>query len=158
MIGLPTEDDEDVKAIMEVGKKARAVARYKCGVRNPSITISASSFVPKPHTPFQWASMITLPEIERKQELLFRLSRNYKLNFRKHVSKISYLEGIVSRGDRRVGDIIYNAWKGGARFDGWDETFEYDLWVKCLEESGIDPIYMLGTIPMNGRLPWDHIH
>lgn len=156
MIGLPTEDDEDVVAIMETAGKARKKA-MDCGVRNPTITVSVSSFVPKPHTPFQWSNMITLPEIERKQNLLKDYAERYRLNFRKHVAKISALEGIVARGDRRVAGIIYNAWKGGARFDGWDETFKYDLWVKCVEESGLDTQVFLGTIPMNGKLAWDHI-
>lgn len=156
MIGLPTEEDEDVIAIMETSAKARKKA-MECGVRNPTVTVSVSSFVPKPHTPFQWAHMITLPEIERKQNLLKEYAEKYRLNFRKHYSKISALEGIVSRGDRRVANIIYNAWKGGARFDGWDETFDYNLWVKCVEDSGIDTQIFLGTIPMNGKLAWDHI-
>ncbi|MFP5386939.1 MAG: TIGR03960 family B12-binding radical SAM protein [Bacteriovoracia bacterium] len=156
MIGLPTEEDEDVIAIMETAGKARKRA-MECGVRNPTVTVSVSSFVPKPHTPFQWSSMITLPEIIRKQNLLKDHAEKYRLNFRKHFSKISALEGIVSRGDRRVADIIYNAWKGGARFDGWDETFDYDLWMKCVEDSGIDTQIFLGTIPMNGKLAWDHI-
>ncbi len=156
MIGLPTEEDEDVIAIMETSAKARKKA-MDCGVRNPTVTVSVSSFVPKPHTPFQWASMITLPEIERKQNLLKDYAEKFRLNFRKHVAKISALEGIVARGDRRVASIIYNAWKGGARFDGWDETFKYDLWVKCVEESGLDTQIFLGTIPMNGKLAWDHI-
>ncbi len=156
MIGLPTETDEDVIAIMETAYKSKLEGR-KVGVREPNITVSVSSFVPKPHTPFQWASMITLEEIERKQNLLFDLSKRYKLNFRRHYSKISYLEGVVSRGDRRVADIIYNAWKKGARFDGWDEGFKFDLWVECLEESGINVANMLGTIRMDGKLPWDHI-
>ena len=156
MIGLPTEEDEDVKAIMETGRNARLVARQN-GVSSPTITVSVSSFVPKPHTPFQWAPMISHDEIVRKQEWLWKLAKEYKLNFRKHVSKISHLEGIVSRGDRRVGMIIYEAWKKGARFDGWDEAFDYDLWMECVRESGINTDYMLGTIPMNGRLPWDHI-
>jgi len=157
MIGLPTEDDSDVQAIMEVGKKAQDVARYKCKVKNPEITVSVSSFVPKPHTPFQWASMITLPEIERKQNLLHSLAKEYRLSFRKHYSKISYLEGIVSRGDRRVANIIYNAWSKGARFDGWDETFNYDLWIECVEESKINVDMILGTIPLTAKLPWNHI-
>lgn len=156
MIGLPTEDDEDVVAIMETAGKARKKAQ-DCGVRNPTVTVSVSSFVPKPHTPFQWGAMITLPEIERKQNLLKEHSEKYRLNFRKHFSKISALEGIVARGDRRIANIIYNAWKGGARFDGWDETFDYNLWVRCVEESGLDPQIFLGTIPMNGKLAWDHI-
>jgi radical SAM family uncharacterized protein/radical SAM-linked protein len=156
MIGLPTEDDEDVIAIMETAGKARYKAT-ECGVRNPTVTVSVSSFVPKPHTPFQWANMITLPEIERKQNLLKNYAEKYRLNFRKHFSKISALEGIVARGDRRIANIIYAAWKGGARFDGWDETFKYDLWVQCVEDSGIDTQIFLGTIPMNGKLAWDHI-
>lgn len=157
MIGLPTEDDDDVIAIMETAGKARKKAT-ECGVRNPTITVSVSSFVPKPHTPFQWASMITLPEIERKQNLLKDYAERYRLNFRKHFSKISTLEGIVARGDRRVANIIYNAWKGGARFDGWDETFKYDLWIKCVEDSGLNVEIFLSTIPMNGKLAWDHIN
>jgi radical SAM family uncharacterized protein/radical SAM-linked protein len=157
MIGLPTEEDEDVIAIMETGLKAKQVGQKECGVRNPNITVSVSSFVPKPHTPFQWASMITLPEIIRKQNLLKDYAVKMGLSFRKHYSKISYLEGIVSRGDRRVGKIIYNAWAKGCRFDGWDEAFKYDTWIECVEESGINPELMLGTIPMKSRLPWDHI-
>lgn len=156
MIGLPTEEDEDVVAIMETANKARIKAAH-CGVRNPTINVSVSSFVPKPHTPFQWASMITQPEIERKQNLLKDYAEKFKLNFRKHYSKISHLEGIVARGDRRVANIIYSAWSQGARFDGWDETFKYDLWVKCVEDSGIDTQAFLGTIPMEGKLAWDHI-
>jgi radical SAM-linked protein len=156
MIGLPTEDDEDVVAIMETAGKARYKAT-ECGVRNPTVTVSVSSFVPKPHTPFQWASMITQPEIERKQNLLKDYAEKYRLNFRKHYSKISHLEGIVARGDRRVANIIYNAWNQGARFDGWDETFDYNLWVKCVEDSGLNTEFFLGTIPMNGKLAWDHI-
>jgi radical SAM family uncharacterized protein/radical SAM-linked protein len=156
MIGLPTEDDEDVIAIMETSGKARQKAQ-ECGVRNPTITVSVSSFVPKPHTPFQWSNMITLPEIERKQNLLKDYAEKYRLNFRKHYSKISTLEGIVARGDRRIANIIYSAWSQGARFDGWDETFNYNLWVKCVEDSGLDTGIFLGTIPMNGKLAWDHI-
>ncbi|HXH29997.1 MAG TPA: TIGR03960 family B12-binding radical SAM protein [Bacteriovoracaceae bacterium] len=156
MIGLPTEEDEDVVAIMETAGKARRRAT-ECGVRNPTVTVSVSSFVPKPHTPFQWASMITLPEIERKQNLLKDYAERYRLNFRKHFSKISALEGIIARGDRRISSIIFNAWKGGARFDGWDETFNYNLWVDCVEASGLDTQIFLGTIPMNGKLAWDHI-
>jgi len=156
MIGLPSETLADVQGIMETGKMAREEA-IDCGVRFPTVTISVSSFVPKPHTPFQWSSMITLKEIEEKQNLLHDLAFKYRLNFRKHFSKISYLEGIVARGDRRVAQIIYDAWSEGARFDGWDDQFKFDLWVNCVEKSQINLSSILGTIPMNGRLPWDHI-
>tara|TARA_Y100000590_G_C15653412_1_gene989662 strand:- start:227 stop:1699 length:1473 start_codon:yes stop_codon:yes gene_type:complete len=157
MIGLPTEEDEDVIAIMETGRKAKQVAQKKCGVRNPAITISVSSYVPKPHTPFQWANMITLDEIIRKQNLLKDYAVKFGLNFRKHWSKISHLEGIVSRGDRRVGQAIYLAWKKGCRFDGWNETFNHDLWLEAVKEAQLETDYYLKTIPMDGNLPWDHI-
>lgn len=157
MIGLPTEEDEDVKAIMDIGLKSKQIGQKKCGVKNPMVTISVSSFVPKPHTPFQWASMITLEEIIRKQNMLKDYAVKYGLNFRKHWSKISHLEGIVSRGDRRVGKAIYLAWAKGCRFDGWNETFNHELWLEAVEEAGIESEYMLGTIPVEGRLPWDHI-
>ena len=156
MIGLPTEEDEDVKAIMETGLRARRTA-VSVGVQSPNITISVSSFVPKPHTPFQWAAMITHDEIVRKQEWLNQLAKDYRLSFRKHVSRISHLEGIVSRGDRRVGSIIHAAWKGGARFDGWDDQFNYHLWLQCVEDSGLNPDIFLGTIPVEGKNAWSHI-
>lgn len=157
MIGLPTEEDEDVVAIMETGLKAKQVAQRKCGVRNPAITISVSSYVPKPHTPFQWANMITLDEIIRKQNLLKDYAVKFGLNFRKHWSKISHLEGIVSRGDRKVGNAIYLAWEKGCRFDGWNETFDHEKWLEAVEEAGLETDYYLRTIPMDGKLPWDHI-
>lgn len=156
MIGLPTEEDEDVIAIMETASKARKKA-FECGVKKPTVTVSVSSFVPKPHTPFQWASMITHSEIQRKQDLLKEYAERFRLNFRKHYSKISHLEGIVSRGDRRVAQIIFDAWASGARFDGWNETFNYDVWMESVNKSGIDPEIFLGTIPLEGKLAWDHI-
>lgn len=157
MIGLPTEQDEDVVAIMETGLKAKQVAQKECGVRNPNITISVSSYVPKPHTPFQWSQMIPLEEIIRKQNMLKDHAVKFGLSFRKHWSKISHLEGIVSRGDRRVGRAIFLAWQNGCRFDGWNETFDHDKWLAAVEESGIDPSIYLNTIPMDAKLPWDHI-
>ncbi|MDH4468917.1 MAG: TIGR03960 family B12-binding radical SAM protein [Bacteriovoracaceae bacterium] len=156
MIGLPTETDEDVHGIMHTGYLARRVGQ-EVGVRSPNVTVSVSSFVPKPHTPFQWSAMISLPEIIRKQNELADYANKYKLNFRKHYSKISHLEGIVSRGDRRVGELIYQSWKKGARFDGWDEAFKFDLWMQTLEELNIQSEIYLNTIPMNAKLPWDHI-
>ena len=157
MIGLPTETDEDVIAIMETGKKAKQVGQKECGVGNPNITISVSSYVPKPHTPFQWSQMISLEEIIRKQNLLKDHAVKFGLSFRKHWSKISHLEGIVSRGDRRVGRAIYLAWEKGCRFDGWNETFDHDKWLQAVEESGIRPEIYLDTIPLTAKLPWDHI-
>jgi radical SAM family uncharacterized protein/radical SAM-linked protein len=156
MIGLPTETDEDVHAIMHTAYKARRIGQ-EVGVQNPNVTVSVSSFVPKPHTPFQWAAMIPLDEIIRKQNMLNDFSYKYKLNFRKHYSKISHLEGIVSRGDRRIGELIYLSWRKGARFDGWDEAFKFDLWMQTIEELNIKSEIYLNTIPLDAKLPWDHI-
>lgn len=157
MIGLPTETMDDVHGIMLTGHKARQIAREKCRVSNPDVTISVSSFVPKPHTPFQWSAMIGPEEIKEKQEKLFQWAKEYRLSFRRHFSKISMLEGIVSRGDRRIGKAIYQAYRKGARFDGWEECFKFDVWMDSLNESEIDTKIYLGTIPLKGRLPWNHI-
>ncbi|MBT3981077.1 MAG: TIGR03960 family B12-binding radical SAM protein [Bacteriovoracaceae bacterium] len=157
MIGLPTETMDDVEGIMLTGKKVRSTARFKCGVKNPQITISVSTFVPKPHTPFQWSAMIPQEEIVAKQNKLWGLAKDHRLNFRRHFSKASIMEGVIARGDRRVGRVIYRAFKKGARFDGWDEGFKYDLWMEAVAEEGLDIQTYLGTLPIKGRLPWDHI-
>lgn len=156
MIGLPTETKEDVAGIMETAHKAKKEGQ-KCGVSWPQITVSVSTFVPKPHTPFQWHAMDTLEMIDQKQEYLFQLAKNYKLNFRKHDAKTSVIEGVVARGDRKISKLIYLAWKKGARFDGWMECFDYNLWIAAISELAIDPQQYLGTIRLDGRLPWDHI-
>lgn len=156
MIGLPFEADEDVIAIMETGKKVKEKARSVSKGR-VDINVSVSSFVPKPHTPFQWVSMNSLLEIERKQELLRNLSKEYRLDFKRHKSYVSVLEGIIARGDRRIGDAILTAFSKGARFDGWDECFNYDLWMAALKENSIDYERVLAEIPVGSRLPWDHI-
>jgi radical SAM family uncharacterized protein/radical SAM-linked protein len=156
MIGLPTETDEDVLGIMETAKLAKNEAK-KCGVHNSQITVSVSSFVPKPHTPFQWAPMISLEEINRKQNLLFGYSKRYGLNFRKHESRVSVFEGLVARGDRKIGKLIHLAWSRGARFDGWNEGFKYDLWIQAVSDLGINLSMYLNTIPLDVELPWNHI-
>jgi radical SAM family uncharacterized protein/radical SAM-linked protein len=156
MIGLPTEEDEDVIGIMETARKAKRVA-HQSGVNNPTLTVSVSTFVPKPHTPFQWSNLLSLDEIKRKQEMLFDLSRKYKLRFRKHYSKGSLLECLVARGDRQVGKVIYSAYKKGARFDGWDEGLKYEIWEEAITECGVNLDNYLKTIRLDSRLPWDHI-
>ncbi|HKI83034.1 MAG TPA: TIGR03936 family radical SAM-associated protein, partial [Candidatus Krumholzibacteria bacterium] len=126
--------------------------RAKAGV-----TVSVSSHVPKPHTPFQWAAMDSISEIERKQDILFQLARRYRLEFRRHDPRTSFLEGLIGRGDRRVAQVIESAWRKGARFDGWNELLQWDAWKEAIEESGIDPALYLGTIATDVRLPWDHL-
>jgi radical SAM family uncharacterized protein/radical SAM-linked protein len=157
MIGLPTEQDEDVLGIVEVGKNAHFIGkRLRKG--RAKVTVSVSTHVPKPHTPFQWCAMDPLSEIHRKQELLRSAARQVKgLGLRVHDSVTSVLEGILARGDRRLGPAIEMAYLSGARFDSWDDQLRLDLWEKAFDHFGIEKQRYLNTIPVNGRVPWDHI-
>jgi radical SAM family uncharacterized protein/radical SAM-linked protein len=159
ILGLPTETDEDVLGIAEMGRLARNVGREYH--RDVAVTVSVSSHVPKPHTPFQWAAMDSLDELGRKQRMLRDACRSAGVNFRRHDMRVSYLEGIITRGDRRTGDLIEAAWKKGARFDSWDDQLAWGAWMEALEEwetsTGMSREHILGTVPLDGKLPWDHI-
>lgn len=157
MIGLPTEQDEDVAGIIETARKAREVGRRVCKGKPPTVTVSVSTHVPKPHTPFQWCAMDTLEEIARKQDLLRNLARKAGVELRLHESRGSTLEGILARGDRRLGDVIEYAYRHGARFDSWEERLAWDVWLEAFRVHGIEVGKYLGTLPVDGRLPWDHI-
>ncbi len=156
MIGLPTEEEEDVRGIMKLGRRMLDIGGAYHG-RSAGITVAVSSHVPKPHTPFQWVAMDSMEVIEQKQDLLHDLARQWRLEFRRHDPHTSYLEGILGRGDRRVADVIENAWRRGCRFDGWDEQLQWDAWCEAINESGIDPALYLGTIAIDARTPWDHL-
>lgn len=161
MIGLPTETEEDVRGIADLGNKVKQLGK-SMGL-NVKVTVSASCFVPKPQTPFQWCRMETLEELYSKQSLLRELCHRYRLSFKTHNAKLSRLETIMARGDRRLGRVIERAWRMGARFDGWDERFNYDLWMEAMRLEGIDPDETLGELPVKAadgsfaQLPWDHI-
>jgi radical SAM family uncharacterized protein/radical SAM-linked protein len=156
ILGLPTETDEDVLGIAEVGKNAMAVGR-RLGKR-ATVTVSVSVHVPKPHTPFQWCKMDDLEEVRRKQYMLKDALRGKKgIGLRMHDSTTSELEGVLARGDRRLGDVIERAYKNGAFFDSWDDQFKKDVWMEAFEHFQIDTAPFLSTIPLSARLPWDHI-
>ena len=157
MIGLPTEEEEDVKGIAELGKRMLSIAHEYLPKGRPNITISVSSHIPKPFTPFQWAAMDDIPEIEKKQQALRKWTRAPGLTFRWHDPTTSHIEGILSRGDRVLCDVVETAWRNGARFDGWSDRLRFDLWMEAIEEHQIDRYRYLGTIPIDARLPWDHI-
>jgi len=158
MIGLPTETDEDVDGIMETGRRMKAIGAEYHNARAVGITVSVSSHVPKPHTPFQWCAMDTVEEIERKQDRLHRSARRHRLEFRRHDPRVSYLECILGRGDRRVADLIETAWRNGARFDSWGDQFRWELWVDAMRAHADLPYDLfLGTLPTDARLPWDHL-
>jgi radical SAM family uncharacterized protein/radical SAM-linked protein len=156
MIGLPTETDDDVRGIIQVGKNAASVG-YKHRKGRAKVTVSVSTHVPKPHTPFQWCAMDTLDEIRRKQGLLKNTASGARnVNVRVHASITSVLEAILARGDRKLGYVIERAYKSGAIFDSWDEHLRLDHWDEALEHFQIDRKKYLGTMPVSARLPWDH--
>jgi radical SAM family uncharacterized protein len=157
MISLPTEEDEDVVAIGELAAKCAQIAR-KNGVRNPTIGIGVSAFVPKPFTPFQWHGQDTVEEVERKQQLLKKSLRDRAVSYRPNDSQGIALEAILSLGDRRVSDGIEIAWRRGAVFDAWDEYLNYALWMQAFADTGVDVRYFANRHKSYEEiLPWDHI-
>jgi len=156
MIGLPTEEDDDVRGIVQTGERMLEVGRARVG-RRAEVTVSVSSHVPKPHTPFQWCAQDSTDEIRRKQGVLRDTVTQRGLRLKYHHWGISYVEGIMARGDRRLGAVIERAWRSGAHFDGWDDQFELDRWTSAMVEAGLDADSYLDTRPVTARLPWDHI-
>ena len=155
MIGLPTETLDDVAGIALTGGRLRRLGKK---IRHDAdVTVSVSSHVPKPHTPFQWCAQDTSDEIAHKQALLRDLCRRERVEFRHHDRHQSWVEGILSRGDRPLADVIEHAWRQGARFDSWDDQFNLERWETALRDCGIDPTPYFMTLPVDARLPWDHL-
>ena len=155
IIGLPTETDEDVRGIVSVGKNALAVGK-RVG-KKPTVTVSVSTHVPKPHTPFQWCAQDSFDDVLRKQDLLREDAGRVKgLKLRVHESTASVLEGVLARGDRKLGLVIERAYLAGAQFDSWDDQLLLEAWKEALAFYGIKIAPYLGTIPVTARLPWDH--
>jgi radical SAM family uncharacterized protein/radical SAM-linked protein len=156
MIGLPTERDDDIVAIADLA--ARAVTRGREKHARAKAHLGVSTFVPKPFTPFQWAAQISFEETERKQDVLMRaLNRDSRIKFGRHDPEETFLEGLVSRADRRAGDLIEAAYRHGARFDAWREYLDMAAWRRAIEEVGYDVADALRERDPNERLPWDHI-
>ncbi|HET6167813.1 MAG TPA: TIGR03960 family B12-binding radical SAM protein [Marmoricola sp.] len=167
MCGLPTETDEDVLAIADLAKKVIAKGREVAGHNDIRCTVSIGGFVPKPHTPFQWAAQLDHETTDLRLQKLRDEVRSDKrfgraIGFRYHDGKPGIVEGLLSRGDRRVGAIIEQVWRDGARFDGWSEHFSYDRWMSAaastLDGTGVD----VGWFTTRERaydevLPWDHL-
>jgi radical SAM family uncharacterized protein/radical SAM-linked protein len=157
MIGLPTEEDQDVRDIVRTGARALDVARRVRRDRRAKVTVSVSTHVPKPHTPFQWCAMDAHDEIRRKQAVLLDEAGKTRVQLKMHKSDGSWLEGMLARGDRRMADVIEGAYRRGARFDSWDEELDLEAWTTSLDAAGIEGAWFLGTIPVTARLPWSHI-
>ena len=156
MIGLPTETDEDVRGIVETGARALAVGRELIG-RAAQVTVSVSTHVPKPHTPFQWCAMDARDEVLRKQQILRDAARKAGVELRMHDSLGSFIEGVIARGDRGLADVIEGAYRRGARFDSWEEQLNLAAWNEAFDAAGIVPRELLGTRPVTARTPWSHI-
>jgi pyruvate-formate lyase-activating enzyme len=157
MIGLPTETAEDVAAIPELVEKILAVGKGILG-RVPRIHLSVSSFIPKPHTPFQWAAMDEEGVLREKQTRVKRgLKGRRSVEVKVHPVESSALEAVFSRGDRRLGNVLIRAWRKGARFDSWTDRFRPDLWNEALAEEGVDPGEYRRALDPGLPLPWDHI-
>jgi len=157
MIGLPTEEEEDLQGISDLVREAARIGKriHKGAAR---VNVTVSSFVPKAHTPFQWEAQISKEMIEEKHKYLrsHLRERNVKLNLTD--SDTSILEGVFARGDRRVGKVLYRAWQLGARFDSWREHFDPDLWERAFRDTGIDPnFYTCRERGEDEILPWDMI-
>lgn len=157
MMGLPTETDEDIIGIAKLGEKVANLYREIKHRKDVKITISVSCFVPKPYTPFQWFKQDSLEEFQRKQQLLKAHIKDRCITFNYHTATTSTIEGVISRGDRRLAPVIYSAWKNGAKFDGWTEFFSYEGWLQAFAENGIDPFfYNHRAYDFDAALPWDH--
>ena len=155
MFGLPTETLDDVDGIVELAKKARAAGG---GGGRIQINVSVATFIPKPHTPFQWHQQLTIEEskarLNRLKQILPR--KGFKLKW--HDAHTSYMEGVFSRGDRKLCGLIETAWKNGVRLDGWSEHFRLKNWEQAAESCGIDMDSYLRGRTMEEPLPWDHLH
>jgi radical SAM family uncharacterized protein len=157
MIGHPSETLEDVQAISDLCKAVLAEGRKRVG-RRAQVTAGVSTFIPKPHTPFQWAVCDTAEQIAAKQELLKHSLRGPGLKLNWNSPEDTMLEAWLSRGDRRMADVIYQAWQRGAKFDAWKEHFRYDLWMEAFASNNLDPaFYTHRPRSLDETFPWDHI-
>jgi radical SAM family uncharacterized protein len=157
MIGLPTETMEDVEAIAQVVKEVRGLGRQARG-KKAQVNVSVATFIPKPHTPFQWQPLEQRPLLEEKHHLLRRLIRGRGVKLSWNDPETSLLEAALSRGDRRLGPVILQAWRRGARFDAWSEALDVRRWWEAFADEGLDPsFYAHRDRPLDEVLPWDHI-
>ena len=161
MSGLPTETYEDIGGIADLAASV-IHAYYLCENRNrakkPQVTISVSCFIPKPFTPFQWEAQDTLEELAKKQEFLGSRITDKKIRYTHHDAKVSRIEAVLARGDRRLAPALELACREGFMFDSWDECFDYDRWISVLERTGVDPaFYANRRFGLDEVLPWDII-
>ena len=157
MMGLPTETDEDIVGIAKLAEKVARKYKEVTGRWGVTVTISVSCFVPKPHTPFQWYGQLPEAEFHRRQRLLKDSITERAVKFNYHDARVSVLEGAIARGDRKIAQVIYQAWKDGAKFDGWNDLFKNDVWHEAFAKCGIDlHLYNERAREPEEKLPWEH--
>lgn len=160
MLGLPTETDEDILGIAELANQVlhtwRLYAKNKNrGVR---ITVSTSCFVPKPHSPFQWEQQVTMEEYIRKVHLLRDNIKAKNVVYNWHDPQTSYIEATLSRGDRRIENVIENVWRAGGRLEAWSDYFSFDRWMKAFDDAGVDPTFYAHRLRDKDEvMPWDNV-
>ena len=157
MIGHPSETMEDVKAIANLAKAVIGEGRKVAGM-GIKLHVGFNTFVPKPQTPFQWVPLDTRESILEKQDVLRKMlpDRNIKLSWNNHED--SQLEAWLTRGDRKIADVVYTAWKNGAKFDAWGDQMKYDVWMAAFEEHGIDHTFYTHRQRRTDEVfPWEHI-
>lgn len=156
MIGLPFETDEDLNDIVRLVRDLRMIKGQSR--RRHQINVSVTTFIPKPHTPFQWAAQIPLSESKEKIYFLKNRLNKPGIHFKWQNPEVSVIEGIWARGDRRLNDLLIAAYHRGCKFDGWSDRFKYDLWEKAFSDAGVDPeFYTTRKRDIREPLPWDHI-
>jgi radical SAM family uncharacterized protein len=157
MIGLPFEEEKDLDGIVEFAQQVCELRRSIAG-RPGQVNISINTLIPKPHTPFQWLAMEDLESVKYKQDYLKKKTVNKrKLNLSFHNRYMSFLEGVFSRGDRRLSAVILSAFKKGARFDAWGDYFKFDIWLDAFKEGNINPDFYLQKRGVEEFLPWDFL-
>ena len=157
MVGLPTETLDDVRGIVDAANLVLRIGRRRIGNR-ASVRVGVSTFLPKPHTPFQWSAQDTAESLARKHQVLREgLSRpGLRLNW--NDPRTSLVEAVLARGDRRVGRAIEVAWRRGSVFDAWGEHFNHTAWAEAFAETGVDPFfYAQRTRSLGEVFPWSHI-
>ena len=157
MIGHPGETLEDVQAIADLAKQVIAEGRKVIGMK-AKLHVGVSTFVPKPHTPFQWVACDTRESVLEKQELLRRNLRDRNIKLSWSDPNDTLLEAVLSRGDRKVAEVVYAAWKKGAKFDAWGEQMKFEVWMQAFEEHGLDPAFYTHRQRRTDEVfPWEHI-
>ena len=152
MIGLPSETQDDLDGIVDLAYKV-----LREGNNSRQVTVSISTFVPKPFTPFQWQRQITIDETKEKQDFFKKNIRHKNLKLKWHDREMSFLEGLMARGDEKISDLVAKAFYSGCRFDGWSDLFQFDIWKQAIDDLGIETDNYLGEKDMNDALPWDNI-